>query len=288
MRHLAQYVRPGGGQRHADPGERRHHLRGRVRVDRAAERVGEIGREPPQHLGPGARRGARAQQRRQQLVVDARAPRQPVEAHLHGGQRTRRLRRAQQPHRLRALDPGGPAQLVRVHLDDGRQMVRPGRQAVPVGGEQRGLAVRGALARVVGDGQAAQPGPGGAQRPGMTVAAFVAEQQRLGELQVVAAAEPHRHAVQQARVEVVGGRPDPAGAAARFEIGDRAGEVGDRFHRPGGRPVVGDRPQPAARAHLVGGHGEAVGGCGHRPSLSERPYECRECGGRVRVKRRGE
>lgn len=163
----------GGAELDAVLGEGAQYLGVRVGVERApAEGLLELGGEfgEQSRLGAGDGR-AGAEELRQQPVVDVAAPGQPVVRHLGGHQRPGGLGGDQQPEPLpggRVGDRGEPALLFGVDGDDGGQRVGAGRQLQPVGGEQGVLPVVGlggaGLGQVVRDGQAAQPGPGGAER----------------------------------------------------------------------------------------------------------------------------
>lgn len=213
---------------------------------------GEVGEQS--RLGAGDGR-AGAEEFGEQLVVDVGAPGQPVVRHLGGDQRAGGLGGDQQPEPVpggRVGDRGDPALLLGVDGDDGGQRVRAGRQLQPVGCEQGVLPVVGlggaGLGQVVRDGQAAQPGPGGAERARRAEPALVRQQQGLDQAQVVAAGEPVGQPGQQRRVGAVGGGPHPAGprrtASGGLPGGDGGGEVGDLLGRAERGAGVVERLEP--------------------------------------------
>ncbi len=191
---------------------------------------------------------ALAQQAVEHLTVHIRPPGHPGPGHLGGDQHARRFGGDQQPHPLGMCRPGRTGQLAGVDLQQGRQLVRTGRQGHRARLEEGRLGLGGPRGCVVGHRQAVQPGPGGGQRAGLpALALLVADQQRLGGLDVVTALDPHSGR-QQAAVELGGGAPHPPvdfGARA-----DRLGERGLLQHPAGGPAVGGERAEtstPVAR-----------------------------------------
>lgn len=246
----------------------------RVGVEHAAaERLPELGRELGEQARLRAGDGrAGAEQLGEQPVVHLRPPGQAVVAHLGGGQRAGRLGGQQQPvpaPGLRLLDGRQPALLLGVDGDHGGQRVGARRQLEPVGGEQRVLAVvglRGAgLGQVGGHRQAAQPGPGGAQRPRGAEPALVGEQQCLDQPKVVAAGDPAGQPGEQRVVAGLGGGPHPARVLGGLPPGDGGGEVGHGDGRAERGARLVERLEPPAAAVRVGGEGDP--GCHGAPPL---------------------
>ena len=209
----------------------------------AAERLGD----PPGQLGqpPGraAHRGRLAEQVDQQLVVDVGPPGQPVDAHLGGHQGASGLGGHQEPEPRRVRDGVDAGLLVGVHPGQRLERIEPGggrRREV----EQFALPVarwdRRPGWRVRRDRRPGQPGPAGGQRPRLPPPPLRAQQQRLGQLQVVAALDADARA-QQVRVDLGGRRPQPADRPRR--PGGR-GEVRELLHRAQRLPAVPD-PLPA-------------------------------------------
>ena len=241
----AQHPGPGVGQLHAGPGERPQHLGRRVGVQPAyAERVGDPGGQ----LGQPARRAADRGRLAEQLGAGSRRARRPARA---ARPRPSRRRSARRPTRRRPAAGTGRGARSRRSGRAGRRTPgsgpsMPGAAAGRRGGvEERALrrgpgGSAGARRRVGRHRRAGQPGPGGGQRARLAPAAGVPEQQRLGQLDVVAALDPDPGA-QQRRVDRGGRRPRPS-AGARRPPGRRtaAARSATALGRAGG-PAVGDR-----------------------------------------------
>ena len=187
-----------------------------------------------------ADRRRRTEQLEQQLVVDVGPPGQPGVPHL-------RRRPARRPtRRPPAAGTGRDAPvaamrrvLVGVHLDQGLQGVVPGSPAGP-GRVSKSAAwpCPGGSAwprrRVGRDRGPGQPGPGGGRRARLAPAPGVAQQQRLGQLDVVAALRrAPRRAAAAGYAAAVAARPSADG---RRPPGRRRRRAGRRRARPG-RPV---------------------------------------------------
>jgi hypothetical protein len=156
----------------------------------------DAGGQLDQPAGRPADRRRGAEQLAQQGVVHVGAPRQPGEAHLDGDQGARGLGGDEGAH---AAGPGrepmrgreigqrrraGPLGGIDVRQDRER---RSGRLEV----EERVLRVagrrRGPRRWIGRDGTARQPGAGGGRRAGLPPGALGTQQERLGQLEVVAA-----------------------------------------------------------------------------------------------------
>ena len=233
--------------------KRAHYLGGQVGVQPAdAESLVDLGGQ----LGQAARRPERlrrAEQLAQQFVVHVGAPGQAVEAHLGPDQRAGRLGGHQQAEAARVLRGEDAALLVRVHLAICCEGVETGRGGRTWGGiEERALGETRGLGRArwrVGrDRQAVQAGPGCRERARLAPAPGVAEQQRLGQLQIVAAGDAHTRA-QQRGVDLVGGGPDPAGRIGRLAGRDGRRQVGSLDRRADGSAVGPQILKPAVRRH---------------------------------------
>ena len=258
-----QHVRAGRGQRRAGVREGPQHLGGRVGVEPGQA---EGGPDPGGQVGqalrdrPGPR--PRAEQLGQDSIVHLRPPRQPGSRHLDRGQRPRRLGRHQQPKPTRPPAPGPLGGLPGPGAHPGFPGTAPARRrcwsawtattpsssSAGPGRPSRSWSNRagwpapaspGRSGGVVGNGQASQAGPGGRERAGLAPAAVGGEQDRLGQAEVVGPVGPGP-GPQQARVQLGGGRPDPAGPVGPLPLGHGRGQVPDRLGRPLGRAVLGD------------------------------------------------
>jgi hypothetical protein len=193
---LAQHPGPGVGHVDTGAGERADHFGGRVRVQPVhAERRVDLGGQ----LGQPARRPdrlRRAEQLAQQLVVHVGPPRQPRVPHFGTDQRTRRFGRDQQAEPPRTLGTADPPELPRVHLLGGLEHVEAGGgprspeclEECALGEARRFGHPRRRIGR---HRQPVQPRPRRRQRSGRAPPARVPHQQRLGQLEIMAARHPH-------------------------------------------------------------------------------------------------
>ena len=185
----------------------------------AAECLGDASGQLGELAGRAADRGRLAEQVAQQLLVDVGAPRQPVDAHLGGEQRAGRLGGHQEPEPGRIGGCVDPGLLVAVHVEEsvearhGRRRVEQG--ALRVAGWDRRLG-----RRIVRDRPAGQPGQRRRQAARLPPPSLVPEQQRLGQLQIVAAVHPDP-GPDQPRIALGGGRPQPARTVGRPHRGGK-------------------------------------------------------------------
>ena len=248
------------------PVERAQHLgRGVGPQPRATERGRDLVGEPDQPARRAAARRRVAEQLAQQLVVVLLAPRQPVVAHLGGEQGTGRLGRREQPEPPRCGRRFQASELLAVHPGEVRQMRRSrptaARRAVEERGvEQRVLACRpaGPAARAGGSAGTGAPvsrAQTGGERPRRAPLALGAEQQRLDELEVVAArhrdagraAAPDR--ARRSTATASGRRP-----RARARRSPRSGRPRARARRSAAPSSASrcDAPRAPHRCQLVG------------------------------------
>jgi hypothetical protein len=200
------------------------------RPERRVDLLGQLGQARRQ---PGPDRRF-PQQLPQYGVVFGHVPRQPDVAHLRPDQSPGRLDRHQQPEPPRLFGPCDPTKLVPVTVDDRLDRVEPARRHLV---EERRLVHRGLGCRVVRrHREVVEPGPLRRQRARLAPVAVVAEQQRLGQLEVVAAVHPYV-VTQQPRVRGRGRRPHPAGAVLRLAPGHLRRQVATFRGGPSGAPV---------------------------------------------------
>ncbi len=172
-----------------------------------------------------------AEQIVQDPAVRLGAPWQSGAVHLGRDEHPRGLGRGQQPHPLRVRGGVVPTLLVGVHLDEVGQ-----RHMDRLRLEERGLRAGfgRALGRIGRDGPAPQPGQRGGGRPRFPVPPLVAEQERLGVLDVVAPLHSHPRG-EQPRIDLGGRPPHPP-----RDLGPPAhglGQIRLPAHRPRGQPV---------------------------------------------------
>ena len=238
------------------PGERPQHLGRRLRDAAApppnAARIclGQLG-QPRRHARPGRR--LLAKQLAQHGVVHVGPPRQPVVAHLGGDQRagatptatSSRNRPGCSVRAIRASWSAYPSTARR--LASGSKPAGGGRSSKSASCPASAVASR---ATSGGTGRPWRRAHSAASAARLAPPAVVAEQQRLGQLEVVAAVHPYARA-QQPRVDRRGRRPDPAGIVRRSRAGhgSGAGRRRSAWARSGcrrrrGRAATRRRPRP--------------------------------------------
>jgi hypothetical protein len=188
----------------------------------------------------------------QDLVVYVRTPGQAGRGHLGGRQAACGLRGREQPEPGRVFVGPEPGELTRVPVHEVRQR-RFGRC------DGLGLAERELVSvrtRVIPPGRTGEPGRSRARLPRAKLtstvgAAVPPDQQRLGQLNVVTAADPDPGA-QQARVEPSRRLPHPPAVTGTLTRRDGSSQIGNRrwrLRRASVRPDRAEQPGSSWTRH---------------------------------------